>query len=153
MDLTELRAAIDEVDGELLTLLHRRAEISRMVGAAKKDEGGPVFRPEREQEVVERLLRINRESRGEGLPDEHIARIWREIFSSSPRLAAASARGVSGAGGHLFAHGGAGMPRTQHQCRPLREFRRRVPGRGRGDMRPGAGAPGEFPAWKHRSVH
>ena len=86
MDLTELRAAIDEVDGELLTLLHRRAEISRMVGAAKKDEGGPVFRPEREQEVVERLLRINRESRGEGLPDEHIARIWREIFSSSRAL-------------------------------------------------------------------
>ena len=86
MDLTELRAAIDEVDGELLTLLHRRAEISRMVGAAKKDEGGPVFRPEREQEVVERLLRINRESRGEGLPDEHIARRWREIFSSSRAL-------------------------------------------------------------------
>ena len=86
MDLTELRAAIDEVDGELLTLLLRRAEISRMVGAAKKDEGGPVFRPEREQEVVERLLRINRESRGEGLPDEHIARIWREIFSSSRAL-------------------------------------------------------------------
>ena len=90
MDLTELRAAIDEVDGELLALLRRRAEISRMVGAAKKDEGGPVFRPEREQAVVDRLLRLNRERGGEGggesLPDEHISRIWREIFSSSRAL-------------------------------------------------------------------
>ncbi len=90
MDLTELRAAIDEVDGELLALLRRRAEISRRVGAAKKDEGGPVFRPEREQAVVDRLLRLNREngarSGGESLPDEHISRIWREIFSSSRAL-------------------------------------------------------------------
>lgn len=86
MELTELRAAIDEVDGELLALLRRRAEISRQVGAAKKDEGGPVFRPEREQAIVDRLIRINRESEGEGLPDDHISRIWREIFSSSRAL-------------------------------------------------------------------
>lgn len=90
MDLTELRAAIDEVDGELLALLRRRAEISRKVGEAKKDEGGPVFRPEREQAVVDRLLRLNRESEAKtgvsGLPDDHIARIWREIFSSSRAL-------------------------------------------------------------------
>lgn len=86
MELTELRAAIDEVDDELLALLRRRAEISRRVGAFKKGEGGPVFRPEREHAVLDRLLRLNHESSGEPLPDDHIARIWREIFSSSRAL-------------------------------------------------------------------
>ena len=84
MDATlhSLREQIDTVDRELLALLNRRARIALEVGELKKREGSPVFRPEREAQVIASL-----ESANAGpLRDDSVAPIWREIMSACRAL-------------------------------------------------------------------
>jgi chorismate mutase/prephenate dehydratase len=77
-----LRRRIDELDGEIVALLARRAELSRRVGAAKQGEGAAVFAPAREAELLERVVRL-----GAGaLKPEHLRAIYREILSASRAL-------------------------------------------------------------------
>ena len=85
--LAALRRDIDAVDGELLTLLKRRAELSVRVGACKRRGGRPlsVFQPQREREVLDGLVRRN-EALGGPLPNQAVEHIWREIFSASRAL-------------------------------------------------------------------
>lgn len=80
--LAPLRARIDEIDELLIELLNRRARVAAEVGEVKREFNAPVFRPEREQQVIERLQRI-----GQGpLANEHVAAIWRQIMSASRAL-------------------------------------------------------------------
>ncbi len=81
-DLSTLRADIDAIDRELLTLLNRRASVVLEVGELKKHEGSPVFRPERERQVIAALQAGN----AGPLLNESIAPIWREIMSAARRL-------------------------------------------------------------------
>jgi chorismate mutase / prephenate dehydratase len=82
--LNELRVAIDAVDRELLTLLNRRAALANEVGEIKRAEGSPVFRPEREAQVINNL-----ESANPGpLKNQNVATIWREIMSACRALEA-----------------------------------------------------------------
>lgn len=53
------RAEIDAIDGEILRLLNRRAEIALRVGAAKRGVDASLCDPKRESEVIERLMREN----------------------------------------------------------------------------------------------
>jgi chorismate mutase/prephenate dehydratase len=80
--LQALRAQIDAVDRELLTLLNRRAGLALAVGEIKKREGSPVFRPEREAQVIDGLKAANTGP----LPTDSVAPIWREIMSASRAL-------------------------------------------------------------------
>jgi chorismate mutase-like protein len=57
--LAELRIQIDAVDRELLALLNRRAALANEVGEIKRVEGSPVFRPEREAQVINGLQTAN----------------------------------------------------------------------------------------------
>lgn len=83
-ELAALRTQIDAVDVELLALLNQRAQLALSVGELKRVQGGPVFRPEREAQVIAGLR-----SRNPGpLPPESIAPIWREIMSASRALEA-----------------------------------------------------------------
>lgn len=80
--LKPLRDRIDAIDAQLIALLNQRAAIALEVGEVKKLYNAPVFRPEREQQVIARLQRIS-----EGpLVDEHISTIWREIMAASRSL-------------------------------------------------------------------
>lgn len=80
--LAPLRARIDRIDAELIRLLNERAGVAHEVGEVKKVFDAPVFRPEREQQVISRLQALS-----EGpLHDAHIAAIWREIMSASRAL-------------------------------------------------------------------
>jgi chorismate mutase / prephenate dehydratase len=74
-DLSQLRLAIDALDTEILGKLNARAALARQVGALKV---GQAYRPEREAEV---LLRIKEKNQGP-LPDEVVARLFREIMSA-----------------------------------------------------------------------
>lgn len=74
-DLLQLRAEIDALDAEILTKLNARAALARKVGSLKV---GQAYRPEREAEV---LLRIKDTNQGP-LPDEVVARLFREIMSA-----------------------------------------------------------------------
>lgn len=81
-ELAALRAGIDDVDDKLLALLNERAGLSLAVGRLKASTSGPVFRPERERAILDRLVARS----GGPLPDDHVRAIWREIFSSSRAL-------------------------------------------------------------------
>mgnify|MGYP001383655561 FL=1 len=82
--LAELRIQIDAVDGELLALLNRRAALANEVGEIKRAEGSPVFRPEREAQVINGLQTAN----GGPLKAGNVATIWREIMSACRALEA-----------------------------------------------------------------
>ena len=53
------RAEIDAIDGELLRLLNKRAEIALRVGAAKTSVETSLCDPNREREVLARLRQEN----------------------------------------------------------------------------------------------
>ena len=82
--LAELRTAIDTVDRDLLALLNRRAALANEVGDIKRAEGSPVFRPEREAQVINGLQAANPGP----LKDSNIANIWREVMSACRALEA-----------------------------------------------------------------
>ncbi len=82
--LAELRVQIDAVDRELLQLLNRRAGLAHEVGEIKRAEGSPVFRPEREAQVIAGLQGTNPGP----LLAPHIASIWREVMSACRSLEA-----------------------------------------------------------------
>jgi len=80
--LQPLRERIDALDAQLLALLNQRAAVALEVGEVKKQLNAPVFRPEREQQVIAALQRMN-----DGpLANEHIGAIWREIMAASRAL-------------------------------------------------------------------
>ena len=82
--LPELRVLIDALDLELLALLNRRAALANEVGEIKKVEGSPVFRPEREAQVIQTLQDGNQGP----LKKASVALIWREIMSACRALEA-----------------------------------------------------------------
>lgn len=69
------RQAIDAIDGEILQLLNRRATHARAIGELKGT--GVVYRPEREAQVLRRIQDLN----SGPLPDEAVARLFREVMS------------------------------------------------------------------------
>ena len=80
--LADLRVRIDSVDQQLLALLNQRAGLAQAVGEVKKIDGSPVFRPDREAQVIDGLKNRNP---GPILADS-IAPIWREIMSACRAL-------------------------------------------------------------------
>ncbi|MFY8085652.1 MAG: chorismate mutase, partial [Rubrivivax sp.] len=80
--LLPLREKIDALDQQLLALLNQRAQLALEVGEIKKRDGSPVFRPEREAQVIDGL-----KARNPGpLKTDSVAPIWREIMSACRSL-------------------------------------------------------------------
>lgn len=82
--LPELRTHIDALDLELLALLNQRAALAHEVGEIKRVDGSPVFRPERENQVITGLQASNPGP----LKNNSVAVIWREIMSACRALEA-----------------------------------------------------------------
>jgi chorismate mutase/prephenate dehydratase len=80
--LGPLRQRIDALDAQLIALLNQRAQVALEVGEVKQRFNAPVFRPEREMQVIERLQCLS----AGPLTDSHVAAIWREIMSASRAL-------------------------------------------------------------------
>jgi len=79
MALDELRDRIDEIDSRLLRLLNERARVVVEIGKLKNKTGGQIYAPDREKEVLEKIVKAN-----EGpLPDRCLLAIWREMMSGS----------------------------------------------------------------------
>ncbi|KAF5029873.1 Chorismate mutase type II [anaerobic digester metagenome] len=55
MGLQELRAEIDDVDSQILTLILKRRDLISDVISYKKEHNLPVFAPDREQQVLKRV--------------------------------------------------------------------------------------------------
>ncbi|HZH08401.1 MAG TPA: prephenate dehydratase [Lautropia sp.] len=77
-DLDSLRKGIDDLDRQLLALLSKRAAYALAVGDLKKGQEAPVYRPEREAQVIARLKAMN----AGPLPAGAIDAIWREVMSA-----------------------------------------------------------------------
>jgi chorismate mutase/prephenate dehydratase len=79
MSLEELRKQIDSIDSKLIELLNERARIVIKVGKLKDKTDGPVYAPDREKRVLEKIAKANKGP----LPDKTMAAIWRELMSGS----------------------------------------------------------------------
>lgn len=80
--LKELRREIDKIDAQILELLAQRMEVVKKVGELKNREGSPIFRPDREKALIERLYQLSKE-RGWGFRKEEIEAIYSEIIAIS----------------------------------------------------------------------
>jgi len=80
MELDALRQAIDTIDDQLIDLYNQRMRYVHEVGQLKNRTGAPIYRPEREQEILERLKHKNRISGGI-LKDEAIEALFLELFA------------------------------------------------------------------------
>ena len=85
VELATLRARIDELDRELVTLLNERAEVARSAGRAKSAAGRRAIRDgDREREV---LLRVAMANTGP-LPQADLLAIYRRLFRATRALEA-----------------------------------------------------------------
>jgi len=85
LDLLKLRQEIDNIDNEIIRLLNKRMEIVKKVGELKNTINAPIYRPEREKEIIERLSEISKKEGGI-LTKEEIEAIFLEIFAISRAL-------------------------------------------------------------------
>jgi chorismate mutase/prephenate dehydratase len=76
-ELAALRVQIDALDTQLLNLLNERAKLAQAVGHVKQKYNQPVFRPEREAQVLEKIAQRNPGP----LPSHHLQALWREVMS------------------------------------------------------------------------
>ncbi len=81
-DLKPLRDQIDAIDAQILDLLNRRGRIAQSVGHVKAKTDAPVFRPEREAQVLRGVAERNPGPLASG----DIQTIFREIMSACRAL-------------------------------------------------------------------
>ncbi|MCS6787251.1 MAG: prephenate dehydratase [Thiobacillaceae bacterium] len=79
-ELNRLRGEIDAIDDRLLALMNERARLAQAVGRVKN--GQTTYRPEREAQVVRRMLAANTGP----LPAEAVERLYRELMSACRAL-------------------------------------------------------------------
>jgi len=79
-ELKKCREQIDAIDDQLLKLVSQRAALARTIGNLK--HGGPIYRPEREAQVLRRLLEQN----GGPLSAEAVTAIFRTVMSNCRAL-------------------------------------------------------------------
>lgn len=79
-ELKKCREQIDVIDGQLLRLVSERASLAHRIGTLKN--GGPIYRPEREAQVLRRLLEENPGP----LSAEAVTAIFRTVMSNCRAL-------------------------------------------------------------------
>jgi chorismate mutase len=82
-ELAQLRAAIEQVDRDLIKLIARRVDLARQVGAVKRTAGLPALDPGREAAVIRRVSEVARE---EGAPEEDVRYLFWHIIGMSRRV-------------------------------------------------------------------
>ena len=77
--LETLREQIDALDGQIVDLLNARARIVVDIGKLKQQQNAPIYSPEREKMVLEKVRRLNHGP----LPDRCLEAVYRELMSGS----------------------------------------------------------------------
>lgn len=80
--LKSLRGQIDKLDLQILKLVNERASVAGEIGKLKKEEGGDVFNPAREEEILQNVAHANKGP----LDDATIRAIYRELISGARAL-------------------------------------------------------------------
>ncbi|HET8577321.1 MAG TPA: prephenate dehydratase [Methylomirabilota bacterium] len=82
MNLDDWRSRINNLDEQILNLLNQRGSAALQIGELKRQKDLPYFVPEREAQILERLVALN----SGPLSAEAVRAIWREILSASLAL-------------------------------------------------------------------
>ena len=83
MDLTDWRTEIDEIDEQILSLLHDRSKLAIKVGKLKEETGKTsIYAPHREKQIIDRLKSINCDQ----FPEKQLEKIFTEIISACRSL-------------------------------------------------------------------
>src|SRR5256884_140574 len=77
--LDNLRKQIDALDARLVELLNERARVVVEIGKLKQQNNSPIYAPEREKAVLEKVRGLNRGP----LPDRCLEAVYRELMSGS----------------------------------------------------------------------
>ncbi len=80
--IESLRTRIDEINHKLLRLMSLRAGLCVEIGRLKHSEGGAVYQPARERDVIEKMLADNQGP----LSGDQVKRIFTEIISACRAL-------------------------------------------------------------------
>ncbi|MBR7105258.1 MAG: prephenate dehydratase [Lentisphaeria bacterium] len=81
-DLQDLRLQIDGIDRQIVALLNKRYEVVKKVGEWKHARNQPVYVPEREKMLLEKLENLNPGP----MSNDTLRAIYREIMSGSMKL-------------------------------------------------------------------
>jgi chorismate mutase/prephenate dehydratase len=77
--LGNVRTRIDEIDRKLLELISERGELAQAIGELKAKDGTPIYAPDRESEILQRICQVNQGP----FPDKVLLAIYRELMSGS----------------------------------------------------------------------
>ncbi len=80
--IEDFRKEIDNIDRNILDLLHKRIEIAKQIYLLKKKDNMNIYQPEREKVVLTELLKENKKV----FPEKSLYHIFTEIFSASRKI-------------------------------------------------------------------
>ena len=85
MTIEDWRARIDALNGELITLLNKRASFAHEIGKVKKQAGLPVLDEGREARVLNAVGKLAQKSGGP-LTEESVKRIFQVIMEGTRKV-------------------------------------------------------------------
>jgi chorismate mutase / prephenate dehydratase len=80
--IARLRAKINRIDDQVLSLVNQRASAAREIGRLKEKVSDRIYLPSREEEIFERLEKVNKGP----FPTDSIKPVFREIISACRSL-------------------------------------------------------------------
>ncbi|MBN1352679.1 chorismate mutase [candidate division KSB1 bacterium] len=82
METGDYRERIDAIDAKIVEMLNQRASFAQAIGRIKQAKNLPVFVPEREQQILERIRNLN-----EGpLSSEALVDVFKRIIDVCKKL-------------------------------------------------------------------
>ena len=100
--LETLRRRIDGLDEQIVRVLNERARVVVQIGKLKQQNNAPIYAPDREKAVLEKVRRLNQGP----LPDRCLEAVYRELMSGSFALEKPLRIGFLGPAG-TFSHAAA----------------------------------------------
>jgi chorismate mutase/prephenate dehydratase len=82
-DLQQRRQQIDDLDAEIVGLLHQRARLAQQIGALKDASARGIYAPDRERQVIERVAALAEQG---PLHADHLVAIYRQVISACRAL-------------------------------------------------------------------
>lgn len=89
MTIEDWRRRIDEIDRRLVELLNERSRCAIEIGHMKRSLGLPVYQPEREQEILANVERLNPGP----LADTAVRRLFERVIDEARSLERMARRG------------------------------------------------------------
>lgn len=90
LDIEDLRREIDRLDRDLLRIFNERANLALQIGEIKKELNLPVYDPEREKRIFDKM----RGSNPGPLEDDAIVRLFERVIDESRRLERIRTKGI-----------------------------------------------------------